>query len=418
MRAFRLLALGAVCAGMAACSRDTDGEIVAHDPVGGLRYVNLVSNAGALDFRIVDIVGDAPNSVGAAFRSGGLPYGANNPIPTQPPHLQVRAGTRNIRVFLSGTVDTISSFVVMDTTVTFEANTNYTFFLHGTSAAPQLLVSKDSVPTIPAGNFALRVINLAATMSSAVNQPANINTPVDVAVSNITAASPGATPQFTNLPFGTISPYVNVPVTVAATPLMKLVGLASGTTSPNLFVGTLPTGVATVANVSNGIAGTLAAGSAITAVIVPRSTPASPAPQTVPTNVTTGIDSITRAADVVTVWRAMTPGNGTSTCATAVAAGVAAGDVLAVTGLTAPEYNGQFVVGSVTAGVNQTVGTPFACTGGSPSRFTYRIVGTPVSPAAGTRQFRIIGSGANRALDYSVPGVIYLIDREPDRTII
>ena len=70
MRIVRILAIGLLAAG-AACSRDNAGAIVTPDPVGGLRYVNLVSDTAAMDFRIIDIIGDAPNTVSATFRTGG-----------------------------------------------------------------------------------------------------------------------------------------------------------------------------------------------------------------------------------------------------------------------------------------------------------------------------------------------------------
>jgi len=422
MRLKPLFACGCVALAVAACSKDTDGELTQQDPLAAVRYVNLVSDTTALDFRIIDIVGDAPNTVAATFRTGGAPNGVTNTVPTQPPHLPVRAGTRQIRVFLNGSTPAVASTIVLDTQVTFEANSNYTFFLTGLAAggAPALtaLLVKDSVPTIPTGQFALRVINLAPSLSSAVNQPANVASPLDITVSASDGPVPAAgAPTFANLPYGAISNYVMLPTSTPAAGLLRITATPSGSTSPLLIAGILPNGATSAT--ANPIAGTFVAGTAITAVIVPRSAPGTGAPQTVPANVTTNIDSITRAGDVVTVWRAITAGNGTSTCNTAVAAGAAVGDVIVVPGLTDAAYNGQHIVTSVTAGTSQTAvaGPPFSCTGtATPSRFTYRIAGTPVSPAAGTRSFRVIGSGTNRALDFSVPSVIYLIDQQPPRT--
>lgn len=401
MRLKALLACGCVALAAGGCSKDTDGTITAQDPLAGVRYVNLVSDTGALDIRIIDIVGDAPNTVAATFRTGGAPNGVTNPIPTQPPHLPVRAGTRQIRVFLNGSTPSTASTIMLDTTVTFEANSNYTFFLTGfartgSTPAMQAFVVKDSVPTIPAGRTALRVINLAPTLASSVNQPANLSSPLDVSVTASTGAVPvGGTPAFANLIYGAVSPYVMIDTTASATAVYRMTAAASGTTTPVLFAGVLPSGTRGSAT-ANPLAGTYVVGSAITAVIVPRTVAGSTAPGG--TAAITSIDSVIRSNDTVTVVRTLAAGT---------AAGVAANDVVTLSGLTQPEYNGAHIVISATAGTSSPA---------LRARFRFRISGTPVSPATGAPAFRVAASGINRALDFTTPGIIYLIDQQPPRT--
>lgn len=426
MRLVRILAIGLLAAG-AACSRDTDGVLVSSDPVGGLRYVNLVSDTGAMDFRIIDIVGDAPNSVAATFRTGGLVFGNVNPSPTQPPYQPVLAGARHIRVFMSGTTAAIASTQMFDTTFTFEANTNYTFFLYGTARTGtagrccSVLITKDSVPTLTAGKFALRVLNLAPSYTGAPTAPA-AGSPLDVRVAATngpvpTAAASAATVGvFAGQGIAAPSSYVQLDTTgtnAAAVPSYKLVAAAAGTTSPAVLQAILPLGVRG-SSTSNPFAGTSVAGTAITAVILPRSTPATQAPQTAAATVSTGIDSVIRSNDTVTVVRSLTLGNGTSTCTAATAAGVAANDVLTVAGLGQPEYNGAVTVLSVTAGTSETlVASPFSCSGTAVrSRFRYRISGTPATPATGAATFKIITSLG----DFTQPFAIFLFDKQPPRT--
>src|SRR5256885_9751442 len=47
-------------------------------------------------------------------------------------------------------------------------------------------------------------------------------------------------------------------------------------------------------------------------------------------------------------------------------------------------------------------------------RFRYRITGVPVSPATGTPVYRIYP--ASTASDYTIPYIIYLVDKRPPNT--
>src|SRR4051794_16016658 len=100
MSVFKLCAAGVMAVLAAGClSHDEDGTAVAPDPVAGLRFVNLVSDTTALTFRVVDVVNNAPLTVGATFRTGGSPFGSVTAF--LPPYFAVDVGTRHIKVFLT-----------------------------------------------------------------------------------------------------------------------------------------------------------------------------------------------------------------------------------------------------------------------------------------------------------------------------
>ena len=67
----RVLLVGAAAGGAFACHESSTGTPTSQPPLAGLRYVNVVSDTGPLDIRIVDVLVDAPATFGAAFRTGG-----------------------------------------------------------------------------------------------------------------------------------------------------------------------------------------------------------------------------------------------------------------------------------------------------------------------------------------------------------
>jgi hypothetical protein len=392
MRILRLFVFAGLAAAAAACSsQDTDGEVVTLDPLAGLRYVNLVSDTSAMDFRVIDIVGDAPNTIAASFRTGGSPFGIANPVPTQPPYHPVRAGTRQIRVFMNGSTAAVASQVVFDTTVTLAAGSNYTFYLFGsarTAGGVHSRLTEDVVPAsaIAAGKFGLRVVHLAPTLASSVNTPGNLQAPLDVFVTRTDApVPPTGAASFTNVAFGEVRPYVTFDTSTSAATgsPYRIAATVAGTTTPALAVGTMPVG-ARGTSTQNPAAGTHVAGTVITAVIVSRSEPGTQAPAAPATR---AITTITRSNDTVTV----TAGT---------AHNLAVGNVVTISGATQAEYNG---VHSVIAVPSTTV-------------YRFRVAGTPATPATGTPVFRINESGVLKAQDYATPAIFFLVDQNPPRT--
>jgi hypothetical protein len=358
MKLFRVGAL-LLLAGAAACKNDTAGSIVALPPLAGLRYMAVVPDTIALDFRIVDIVAYAPNQTAAAFRAGGLQYGVSTggftPLP-----LPAAAGTHIIRVFLNSLNPAVASVILREDTVTLTAGLNYSYYLFGYANSPtngalslRSLLTVDTA-TIAGANVAVRVLDLAGSLAGNPAGLGAVNLDGRVALTTTAVPLPGAA-NYSNLAPGNLSSYVNYPVTTAGQ-VYRLAMTPTGFASPVAFQAALPVGTAGN-SLLQPVPGTAVAGTGITAILVPRSIAGTGAPQTAAASVSTNIDSLTRSNDTVTVWRHITAGNGTSTCNTAVAAGAAANDILNVSGLTQPEYNGSQAIVSVTAGTSQTLDT-------------------------------------------------------------
>ncbi len=406
MKLFKVSALF-LLAGAAACSHDVSGNIVTPDSVAGLRYVNLVPDVGPIDFRIIDVVSGAPNQVAAAFRTGGSPEGVSTGgfLPLQQP---VAAGTRHIRIFLNGNNPTTSSTIVFDTTATFASGKNYSFYLYGSwnngtgadtihgSPTVHAIVAQDTTGNIAGNNFAVRVLDLAPNITGNPGGVANGN--IDGRVLLSTDSSPfSAAAGFSNLSSGTLTPYVTFPISTAGN-AYRLAVTATGANTPVAFQTSLPVGAAGNAT-TQPVPGTLVAGTAFTAVIVPQSVTGSAAPQTTAAVVNTSIDSVTRVLTPDTVlgkvgtsailWRKVNPATATA-CASPVAAGVSANDILIVSGLNQPQYNGSVAVISVTPGTAQTLWSQKTITlTGATGGFTLSFGGatTPVlSPTATAAQ--------------------------------
>ena len=254
-----------VSVALVACSDVKQGVLQPIPPLAGLRYVNLVNDTSAVDFRIINFIGDAPSAGAATFRTGGAPYGISTNY--LPPHWPVEAGREvHIRVFMNGFDPEVVSQVVFDTTCTFAENVNYTFFLYGNArgAAAHSKVTADTLPA-PAG-VAFRVINLGGTTVGAAD--------VDVVAQSAVAPLTG-TASFPNVAVGAVTAYTNFAVSTT----LKATATAPATRTPFLFSANAPAGVRGDTLV-NPVAGTNVAGTAISAVIVPRSVAGSTAPQT------------------------------------------------------------------------------------------------------------------------------------------
>jgi hypothetical protein len=389
MKLFRVGALFLIV-GAAACKNDNAGTIVTLPPLAALRYMPIVPDTGALDFRIVDIVAYAPNQTAASFRTGGLQDGISTGgfLPIAAP---VAAGTHIIRVFLNGTSPSVASTVLREDTVTLAAGVSYTYYLFGYANSPangtpklSSMLTVDTV-SITAGNIAVRVLNLAPTLAGNVAGLGAVNLDGRVVLTNTAVPLPGAA-SFSNLALGNLSAYAPFAITTAGQ-TYRLALTGNGTASPVAFQATLPVGTAGTA-ATQSVPGTAVTGTGITAVIVPQSVTGTAATQTAAASVSTNIDSLTLSHDTVTVWRSITAATATA-CATPVATGAAAADIANVTGLTQPEYNGSQAVVSVTAGVTPTLWSQkTVTTTGATGAFTLTFGGATTS---------VLGVGATAA---------------------
>jgi hypothetical protein len=357
---YRVCLACAVSVALMACSETEQGVLQPQGPLAGLRYVNLVNDTSGVDFRIINFVGDAPNAGAATFRTGGAPYGVSTSF--LPPHWPVEANRDvHIRVFMNDTLPALVSQVVFDTTLTFAENVNHTFFLYGSArgGAVRAILTVDN-PAAPAG-VAFRVINLGGTAVGAVD--------VDV-VARATVAPLTGTASFPAVAVGATTAYTNF----AVSGTYKATATAPTTRTPILFSAGAPAGEVGTATL-NPVAGTLVAGSAISAVIVPASVTGSRAP----------------AAEALRTTASLVRSNDTVTVTTSASHGRAVNDFINVTGANETEYNGPAVI----------IAVPTA------TSFRYLVSGTPASPATGTVGYRLAAN------DYTRPYIIFMIDRKP-----
>ncbi len=270
MTLYRACLACVVSVALVACRDNPKGVLQPLAPLAGLRYVNLVNDTGAVDFRIVNFIGDAPVAGAAAFRTGGSPNGiATNFLPY---HWPVEAGRDvDIRVFMNGLDPAVSSTVIFDTTVTFTQNVNYTFYLYGsarTAGGVHALITSDTVPNLTGTQLGFRVIHLGGTAMG--------NQDVDIAAAAATSPLAG-TAQFANIAPGTVTGYITS-VAAAAAGYKAVVSTPASRTFTTFFAAA-PAGVVGTTTL-NPVAGVAVAGSAFSVVIVPASVVGSAAPQT------------------------------------------------------------------------------------------------------------------------------------------
>ena len=256
-----LLLLGASVV-FAGCEKDVDGELITPTVVAGLRYVNLVPDTGGMDIRIIDVVGDAPNTFNATFRTGGQPYGLA--ITGMPWYTAVLAGTRQIRAFMSSTDPAIATQVMLNLTYDFEANVNYTVYLYGysrTGQTPSLqaVVTRDD-PAAPGTNIAVRVVHLAPTLA-----PTLTGTSLDVYVdAQAVGVTPTGTPTFATVAPGGAGSYVTM-----APGAYRAAAAVTATTTP-FIAAVAPAGVAGTST-TDPTPGAGIAGTALSIIVAPPS---------------------------------------------------------------------------------------------------------------------------------------------------
>jgi len=402
-----------------------------------ITWLNAVSDTGQLDVRVIDIPTNA-SFMDADFRT------------TQPFPLNIEPGTRHIKVFNSSTVDSIARKSLLDTSYTFVDDQPYSFYLvgfarPGSTPAMRAVITNLTPATPGPGQFAIRVLNLAPSLAGSIRPIPDTTAHPDAFI--LTTKTLPSTAAFTNLPFNTPSAYINVD-----TGSYRLALTVTGTTDPMVVQASIPPGVAGASGGTPGVAGSRIGGSVLTAIIVPRSVPASAAPQTRPTSSRTDTSTsqasqkITRSTDTVTVQvgsitiltnrrKAGGASQADSTIArtgTGASSGVTAGGVILVSGANETEYNGWQEVlsvvdtlicspsdpGDVVTGNNRKCAPPADTTLASADtartvfRFRYRIVGAPATPGTGTVVYRQYPA-AYTAADFATPQIIFVVDKRP-----
>lgn len=238
---------------LVACENDPGVELAPTAPIAYVRYVHVVPDTSAMDWRPIDAVDNSPWAYGMTFRAN-TPYQA------------MGAGARRLRIFPTSDNINITSQIVMDTSITFTANTYYTV-IHlglarpGGAPADRLWVLEDQVPaTIGANQIAVRVVNAGVNLGS-----------VDVGTASSTTGTFAS--LVSGVAYGTASAYQLV-----ATGARALQATAPGASTVVAPASALPVGSAAI-NGLTAIGGTDIGGTAITALVVPRSVAGSLAPQ-------------------------------------------------------------------------------------------------------------------------------------------
>ena len=250
-----------------ACKPD---EVISTEniPTGGVRFINAVPDTGAafgLDFRFVDLA-ESNAQFRVPFRNNPATSGTGASAVTASTQIQykpARAGSRHFRIFLSDSLQSVASVVLKDSTINVEAGKNYTVMLWGnarSTGADKMKVSVwEETVADPAAQIALRVIN--ATTS-----------PID-ARQYVSTGTPPVAATWANVAPLTASTYV----TTAPGQLRFNIQPAGGGTA--MFSDALALIGATATADAEALPGTTIAGSAITAIIFPRSVAGSKAPQ-------------------------------------------------------------------------------------------------------------------------------------------
>jgi len=423
MTPLRSLTICVIAAALVGCKKDaTFSEPVG--PYASITWANAVPDTGLLTARVVDIVSNA-GLFKAPFRTG-LIY----PLP-------IEAGTRRIKVFVHDSNPDIARLYFVDTTLTFVQDARYSFYVSGFARAGQsppirVVVAPVTLPVLTAGKFAIRVLNLAPTLAGATL--ADTTVAPDALIKPINVVATGS-PEVTNVPFLSLSPYV---VLDTGRYQLALTGTGSGA-APFVAAAVVPGTRGT--STAGSIGGSIVAGTVLTAVVLPRSVVGSKAPQAgrptlraTDTTVAEASRRVFRSGDTVTVQsgtiqvltnrivggvtKADSTVGGTGTRANTA---TARGDVVLVSGAAQPEYNGWFAVLAVadtliSCNPTDPTDTPTSCKAPNTVattrfRFRYKIAGTPVSPATGTTSYRVYPPLSTA--DMTLPFVMFIVDKRP-----
>ena len=240
---------------------DPEPIVAPNEPKAYIRFVHAMPDTLGVDFHAVDIVENSPY-IATVFREI-----------KQAGYTPVAPGTRHFREFLSnpsaplpGTV----SHVLVDTTMTLLVGAHYTmthvgFARAGQTPAARFVVFQDERPTPPAGQIAVRVINLAAGMGN-----------VDVYTSAVSTGALPAAPTFANVAYLAATNYVNLKTATALWFRATVAG--AGNAATVIATGGAPVGDPGTPSLDP-IPGSAIAGSVFTVYVFPRSSPGTPAPQ-------------------------------------------------------------------------------------------------------------------------------------------
>jgi uncharacterized protein DUF4397 len=291
----RISQLSVLCLAASVASACYPDQVVNTEniPTAGVRFINAVpdsSGAFGFDMRFVDMV-ESNAQFRISFRNSPSQTVASNTtdtlvVGTSIQFKDARAGSRHLKIFLSDTLQSIASVVVLDTTANLVATHNYTFIIWGNGRSPKgaadaMHVSVlDEAPADPAGNVGLRIINATSSAIDARAYARGSAVPSTPTWANV---APYSASTWVNQPPGTIDYNIRA---------------AGGATSMFADRQALP-GAAAFSSAGTGgkididaSPGTTVAGSATTMIVFPASVVGARTPQTAPFKI----------PNVVTMW--------------------------------------------------------------------------------------------------------------------
>jgi hypothetical protein len=257
MRLTRLLPIAVLA--LAAC-HDNGVSVNARPPLGGVRFINAVPDGGAVDIRMVDQIEWSASSVSGTAACCGLPFRQGTI------HWATEAKARHIRVFPSDSSIAVTSQILLDTTITIEADKNVTLMLVGSQAAGGKVsfVKINDDPAPASGQVAIRLVNATATGQVPATADAYIT-------ADTTTALAGAAT------FAAVGPLATSPYLTRATGKFFIRTTPAGSTA-SVWNAIAPTG-APADGLIGATAGYNGPGSGLSAYLFPPSVAGTKAPQ-------------------------------------------------------------------------------------------------------------------------------------------
>jgi hypothetical protein len=258
MRLAHLLPIALIA--FAAC-HDDGGSFNARPPLGGVRFINAVPDGGPVDIRMVDQVEWSASSVSGNSSCCGLPFRQGTT------HWATEAKARHIRVFPTDSSIAVTSQILLDTTITIEANKNVTLMLVGSRAAGGKVsfVKIDDAVAPAANQMAIRIVNASSVGQVPADAAAYITT-------DTTSALPGTAT------FATVAPRSAAPYMMRAAVDSFYVRATPAGNTATVWNALAPAG-APANGLIGALAGATAPGSALSAYVFPRSVAGTGAPQ-------------------------------------------------------------------------------------------------------------------------------------------
>ena len=239
MRSSRVLLLMLGVVGLAACSKQ---EITSADlpPTGAVRFINAVSDTGAVDIRMIDQIEFSAVANGLDYRQGT--------------EQQVtEAKVRKVRVFPTSRDINVAPNMLLEADLTVEANKRVTFVLVGSARAKTLrfVTINDDAPAPATGSIAVRVVNaspnaingyLVTAPTDAIADPAAANVASMAASSYVTRTAGTAAIRIADVGAATPAASAAGPVATLINGALPAAGVNSAGTAFSVYY--FPRGVA------------------------------------------------------------------------------------------------------------------------------------------------------------------------------